>query len=140
MHDTGCNAGGFNESRTTSYGGNGLVVATAATEKIAEFTVLSAKACGCLIGFEAPHTSDPSLDAAVVLLEPVVQVSARPVPDRPTEYGADCPGVGAVAVCRHPVRPKGIPVSVGIAPTKTLAKAANAWRRKTAPPAARRCC
>jgi hypothetical protein len=59
-----------------------------------------------LIGFEAPHTSDPALDAAVVLFEPVIQVSARPVPDRSSERRADCPGVGSMAVCRHSVRPK----------------------------------
>jgi hypothetical protein len=106
LHDVERNAGGFGESRATSDGGNGLVVAKAATKKITEFAVLSAEATGGLIGLEAPHTSDPPLDAAMVLLEPIVQVSARPVPDRPPQRHADRPGVGSVAVCRHPVRPK----------------------------------
>jgi hypothetical protein len=92
LHDAERNAGGFGESGATGDGGNGLLVATAATKKIAEFAVLSAEARGRLIGFEAPHTSDPPFDAAVILLEPVVQISARPVPDRPSERGADCPG------------------------------------------------
>ena len=92
MHDAERNAGGFGESEATSDGGNGLVVATAATKKIAQFAVLSAEATSGLIGFEAPHTSDPPLDAAVVLLEPVIQIGTGPVPDRPSERSATALG------------------------------------------------
>jgi hypothetical protein len=44
LHDAERNAGGFGESEATSDGGNGLVVSTAATKKIAQFAVLSAEA------------------------------------------------------------------------------------------------
>jgi hypothetical protein len=71
-------------------------VTTAATKQITQFAVLSAEDTGGLIGFEAPHTSDPTLDAAVVLLQPVIQVGACPVPDRSSERRADCPRVGSM--------------------------------------------
>jgi len=68
LHDAKRNPGGLGEAGATDGGGNRLVVATTATKQITEFTVLTAEASGGLIRFEAPHTSDPPLYAAVVLL------------------------------------------------------------------------
>jgi hypothetical protein len=72
LHDAERDPGGFGKSGATGGGGNRLVVTTAATKQIAQFTVLAAETRGGLIGLEAPHTLDPALDAAVVLLKPVV--------------------------------------------------------------------
>ncbi len=83
---------------------NDLVVTAARTEEISEFTVLATEAAGCLMILEAAHTSDPALDAAMVLFKPVVQVGAGAVPDGLAQHAADRPRVGAMAVRRHPVR------------------------------------
>ena len=47
------------------------LTATRAKE-IAEFTMLAAEAAGRVMILEAAHTLDTALDAAVILLEPVV--------------------------------------------------------------------
>jgi len=61
-----------------------LIVTGAGTREVAEFIMLSAKTLRRVTILEAAHTSDASLDAAVILFEPVVQVGARPVQDPPT--------------------------------------------------------
>ena len=53
--------------------------------------MLSAEAVGGVMAFEAVHASDPALDAAMVLLEVVVEVGAGPVMDGPAQHGADRP-------------------------------------------------
>ena len=68
--------------------------------------MLATEAAGCLIVLEATHTSDPALDAAMVLFKPVVQVSTRPVPNRFAEHAADRPRVRAMTIRRHSVRTK----------------------------------
>ena len=73
-------------------------------EEISEFAVLPAEAVGGVVALEAAHTSDPALDAAMVLLEAIVQVGAGAVPDRLAQHAADRPRVGAMPVRRHPVR------------------------------------
>ncbi len=45
--------------------------------------MLATEAAGSLMALEAAHTSDPALDAAMVLFKAVVQVGTRPVPDGP---------------------------------------------------------
>jgi hypothetical protein len=40
----------------------------------------------------------------MILFKTIVEVGAGPVPHRPSQYGADRPGVGAMAIRRHPVR------------------------------------
>jgi hypothetical protein len=72
LHDAERNPSGFGKAGATGGGGNGLVVTTAATKQITAFAVLAAEARGGLIGFEARHISDPTLDAAVILLQPIV--------------------------------------------------------------------
>ena len=54
---------------------------TAGTKETSEFAVLLAEAVGGIVALEAAHTSDPALDAAMILFETVVQVGAGPVPD-----------------------------------------------------------
>ena len=104
LHDCERNLGGFGKTAAAGSGGNGLIVTAATTKQITQFAVLATQVCGSLIGFEAPHASDPALDALVVLFQPVVQVGARPMPDRASERRVDSPGIGPKAVRRHPVR------------------------------------
>jgi hypothetical protein len=58
-----------------------LVVTGSAAEKVAEFIVLSAEPAGRVVLLEAAHTSDPSLDPAMVLFKSIVQVDIHPVVD-----------------------------------------------------------
>ena len=58
-----------------------MVVAGSAAEEVTEFIVLSAEAVGRAMLLEAAHTSDPSLDPAMVLFKSIVQVDIRPVAD-----------------------------------------------------------
>src|SRR3954454_13723320 len=85
-------------------GGNGLVVARARAEKVAEFIVSATEPSGGSGAFEAPHGSIAAFDAPVVLLQPVVQVGTGPVPHALAQLGADRPGVAVVAIGRDPVR------------------------------------
>src|SRR5215218_2978381 len=52
---------------------------------------------------EAPHGPVAAFDAAAILLQPVVQVGAGPVPHTFAQLGADRPGIAVVAVGRDPV-------------------------------------
>ena len=61
----------------------------ARTEEISEFTMLATETAGCPMILEAAHTSDPSLDAAKILFETVVQVGTRSVPDRLAQNVSD---------------------------------------------------
>jgi hypothetical protein len=68
--------------------------------------MLATESVGRVMSLEAPHTSDPSLDAAMILFKAVVQVGAGPVPHRLPQHAADRPGVGATTVSGHPIRTK----------------------------------
>jgi hypothetical protein len=81
-----------------------LVVTGAGTQEVAEFIMLSAEAIRRVMSHETAHTSDASLDAAVILFEPIVQVGARPVPDPPAQGRPNRPWIGAVPVACHPAR------------------------------------
>ena len=81
LHDAERNPGTPGEAEPTEGGGDELVVTTAGTEEIAKLTMLATEALRCLVVLETPHTSDPSLDAAMILLKPIIQIGARPVPD-----------------------------------------------------------
>ena len=106
LHDIERNAGTCSEAGAAKGSGDGLVVTTAWTKKIAEFAMLATEAAGGVVALEASHTSDPALDAAVVLFQTIVQVGAGPVPDRPAQHREDRSGIGAMSVRRHPIRPK----------------------------------
>ena len=43
--------------------------------------MLATEAARSVMALEAAHTSDPALDAAMVLFKAIVQVGTRPVPD-----------------------------------------------------------
>ena len=62
-----------------------LVVTGAGTQEVAEFIMLSAEAIRTVMILETAHPSDASLDAAVILFEPIVEVGARLVPDPPAQ-------------------------------------------------------
>src|SRR3954463_4083931 len=77
--------------------------AGAGTEKVAQFIVSATEPGGRSGALEAPHGPVATLDAAVILLQPVVQVGAGPVPHALAQLGADRAGVAVVAVGRDPV-------------------------------------
>src|SRR3954471_23385013 len=83
---------------------NVLVMAGAEEEKLAEFIVSATEPSRRSRALEAPHGSIAAFDAAVILLQPVVQVGAGPVPHILAEFGADRAGVAVVAIRRDPVR------------------------------------
>src|SRR3954451_17345611 len=74
-----------------------LMVAGARAEEAAQFIVCATEPSGGSGAFEAPHWSVAPFDAAVVLLQPVIQVSTGSVPHR---IGAKMPlpGLGGAAV------------------------------------------
>lgn len=98
-----CNSGTFDEVGTAKDSGDDRVM-TAATEGITEFAMLMAEAFGRFVILETPHTSDPTLDAAMILLKTTVEACTCPVQHRSCQHRADCSRIGAVAVRRHPVR------------------------------------
>jgi hypothetical protein len=57
-----------------------LVVAGAGAEEVAELVVTSAEPGGRSWTLEAAHRSVAAFEAPVVLLQPIVQVAAGPVP------------------------------------------------------------
>jgi len=81
-----------------------LMLARARAEKVAQFIVSATEPSGGSRTFEAPHGPVSAFDAAVILLQPVIQVGTGPVPHTLAQRGADRPGVAVVAVGRDPVR------------------------------------
>src|SRR4051812_8095565 len=80
------------------------MVAGAGAEEVAQFIVSPAEPGGRSWALEAPHGPISAFDAAVILLQPVIQVGAGPVPHALAQLGADRPGVAVVAIGRDPVR------------------------------------
>jgi hypothetical protein len=95
--------GAAEELESAAIGGNVLVVAGARAEEVAEFIASATEPGGRSGAFEAPHGPVATFDAAVILLQPVVQVGTGPMPHILAELGADRPGVAVVAVGRDPV-------------------------------------
>src|SRR3954469_13925968 len=96
--------GAAEELESAAIGGNMLGRAGARAEKVAEFIGSPEEPGGRSRALEAPHGPVSAFDAAVILLQPVVQVATGPVPHSLAEFGADRPGVAVVAVRRDPVR------------------------------------
>src|SRR3954453_18454536 len=92
------------ELESAAIGGNVLVVAEARAGKVAQFVGGSAEPGGRSGTLEAPHGPITAFDAAVVLLQPVVQVATGPVPHTFAQLGPDRAGVAVVAIRRDPVR------------------------------------
>src|SRR3954464_13376269 len=63
------------EPESAAIGGNMLMVAGARAEEAAQFIVCATEPSGGSGTFEAPHWSVAPFDAAVVLLQPIIQVS-----------------------------------------------------------------
>ena len=106
LHDGECNPCRLGETGATERGGDDLVVTTAGTEEIAELTMLATEAGSGIVALEAPHTSDPAFDPTMVLFKTIVQVGVGSMADRPTQHGADRPGIGAMAIGGHRSGPK----------------------------------
>lgn len=96
-----CDRCAFGESGTTGGGGDDLIVMAARTKEISEFSMLAAEARGRITALEATHTSDPSLDAAVILLEPVIigHVELEAAPSGPA--GAEESRAGRCMSCMN---------------------------------------
>src|SRR4051794_39109154 len=75
-----------------------LVRAGARAEKVAEFIVSPAEPGGRSRALEAPHGPVAAFDAAVILLQPVVQVATGPVPHTLTQLGPDRAGIHRILV------------------------------------------
>ena len=65
--------------------------------------MLATEAVRSVMALEAAHTSDPALDATMVLFKAVVQVGTRPVPDGFAQHASDRPRIGAMTIRGHPV-------------------------------------
>src|SRR3712207_1332628 len=87
-------AGTAEVKQATPLGGDGLVVASAGAEEVAELVIASAEPFRRSEALEAPHASCSTFHAAVVLLGPIVSVGAGPVHDTAAEGAADRPRVG----------------------------------------------
>ena len=78
------------------------------TDKVAEFVVLGAEAVGRLVALVAVHTSDPALDAAMVLLKTGAEVG-RPQ-SSPGSHGRQpqrrLRGTRATRVSAPPMQPR----------------------------------
>src|SRR4051812_43603948 len=81
-----------------------LMVAGARAEEVAQLIVSPAKPGGRSGALEAPHGPVAAFDAAVILLQPVVQIPTASVPHSLAQLGADRPGVAVMAIRRDPVR------------------------------------
>jgi hypothetical protein len=53
---------------------------------------------------QSKHRSTSILDAAMVLLKSVVEISARPMPHMFAELGSDRSGIGIMAISGDPIR------------------------------------
>ncbi len=62
--------------------------------------MFSAEAIGSVVAFEAPHTSDPAFDAAMVLFKAIIQIDTGPVLHGLAQHSADRSRVGAMAASR----------------------------------------
>jgi len=71
---------------------------------VAEFVVASTKPGSRLAALESAHRLVSTLDAAMVLLNPVVEIAAGPMARTVAEFGLDRPWVAVVPVRRDPGR------------------------------------
>ena len=108
------------EKATASAGCWGILVVMGSTaEKVMEFTVLSAEPVCCVMLLEAAHTSDPSLDPAMVLFKSIVEIDARPVADVAAQRRAD-------RACAYELCPSVVTRS-GTKPATDRAERKNLW-------------
>src|SRR5512132_2449546 len=81
-----------------------LVVTGAGAEDVSKFIVPPAEPGRGSGTLEAAHRSVSAFEAPVILLQPVIEVAAGPVPHPFAELGLDRAWVAVVAVRRDPVR------------------------------------
>jgi hypothetical protein len=78
--------GGTTEMKqATAVGRDVLVVAGTRAEKASKFVIASAEPPRCIEALEAAHTPDVAFDAPVILLHPVILVSAGAMGNPPAE-------------------------------------------------------
>src|SRR5215211_7133340 len=89
--------GAAEELESAAIGGNVLVVAGTRAEEVAQFIVSATDPSRRSRTFGPPHGPVSAFDAAVILLQPVIQVATGPVPHILAQRGADRPRVTVVA-------------------------------------------
>jgi hypothetical protein len=72
LHDVERSLSVAEEAVATGCGWNGLIVSTSGPEEVAKFTMFATEAIRGFKTFEAADTSDPTLDAPMVLLKTIV--------------------------------------------------------------------
>jgi hypothetical protein len=75
-----------------------MVVTRSAAEEVAEFVMLSAEPVRRVMLLKAAHTSDPSLDPAMILFKSIIHINAHPVANVATERRANRSRVGVVPI------------------------------------------
>ena len=92
------------KTKSVVIGGNMLVAAGPRAEEVAQLTVSSAEPSRRPRAHEPAHGPVSTLNAAMVLFNPVIQVLGGPVSNPLAQLGADRAGIAVVAVGRDPVR------------------------------------
>jgi hypothetical protein len=98
----GCSA--TEEVEPAVVGGNMLMRAGAGTEEVTQFIVASTKPVGRSWAFESTHGLVSTFDAAVILLQSIVEVAAGAVLHAFTQRRPDRTRITVVAVRGYPVR------------------------------------
>jgi hypothetical protein len=80
-----------------------LVLAGPGSEEVAQLIMSSTEPSRRSRALEPAHRPVSALDAAVILLDPVIHVLTGPVPNLPSQLGPDRAGIAVVAVRRDPV-------------------------------------
>jgi hypothetical protein len=73
LHDANRDSGVTKEAAASAGCWNVLVVAGSAAEKVAEFIMFAAEPVCRVMLLEAAHTSDATLDPAMVLFQSIIQ-------------------------------------------------------------------
>jgi hypothetical protein len=98
--------------------GNTLAHAGPAAQEVSELVVAAAIPPRRSSALQSKHRSTSALDAAVILLESVVQIATCPMPHMAAEFCPDCPGIGIVAIRGDPIR---------VTPVTAFADRKKAW-------------
>ena len=84
-------------------------------EEVAQFVVASTEPFRRSWALKPPHRLVTALDAAVILLQPVVQVGVVSVQNVLTQFTADCPRVAVVAILVTPHVTRTLPAKIAAA-------------------------
>lgn len=92
--------GGAENVRSVVIGGGWLVMTRTGTEKVAEFIVASTEPGRRPSTLEPAHRLISSFDATVILIQPVVETTARAMAHVSAQFSSDRPRIAVVPVGR----------------------------------------